>query len=189
VQAERLARDFETEFDWRPFELHPETPPSGIPLDSSRLSPLAVAYWERLASMARELGLAFQRPSLIANSHLALEAGEFVREHAPGRFEAFHRAVFAAYFERSLDIGDAARLVELAAACGVPDEALRDALADRRYERAVDDSTDEARAHGVSGTPTFVFDGRLPIVGAQDYAVFESVARRMGARPRRLPLA
>lgn len=188
MQAERLAREFEVEFDWRPFELHPETPPGGIALDSRRQGAHAAAYWDRIASMARELGLEFRPPSVIANSHLALEAAEFVRERAPGRFGAFHRAMFAAYFERSLDIGDIDTLVGVAAACGVPADALREALTERRYERAVDEATDEARAQGVSGTPTFVFDGRLPIVGAQEYAVFESVARRMGARPRRLPL-
>ncbi len=189
MQAERLARDFEVRLEWRPFELHPETPPSGIPLDASRLGHGAATYWERLAALARELGLVFQRPRSIANSHLALEAAEFVKERAPTRFASFHRALFASYFERSLDIGDIDTLIDVAHSCGVPSEPLREALTSRRYERAVDDSTDSARANGVSGTPTFIFGGRLPIVGAQDYAVFANVARRMGARPRRLPLS
>lgn len=188
MQAERLAREFEVRLDWRAFELHPETPPSGAPLDAARQNARALVYWDRLASMGRERGLSFRRPGILANSHLALEAAEFVREYAPARFDAFHRGVFAAYFERSLDIGDPDTLIDVARSCGVPPEPLREALATRRYERAVDESTDSARARGVSGTPTFVFDERLPVVGAQDYAVFESIARRMGARERRLPL-
>ena len=46
---------------------------------------------------------------------------------------------------------------------------------------------EEARGSGITGTPTFIFeDGerRLPIVGAQDYAVFQNVAQRMGASRR-----
>lgn len=187
MQVERLAREFDVDLHWRPFELHPETPPVGIALDEARLNIRAAASWDRLASMARELGLRFRRPRLVANSHLALEAAEFVRERAPDRFDAFHRALFAAYFERSDNIGDAETLCAIARAAWAPADELREALADRRYERRIDQATDQARAEGVSGTPTFIFDGRLPIVGAQEYAVFASVARRMGARPRRLP--
>ncbi len=185
MQAERLARDFDVALEWRPFELHPETPPGGIPLEQP--SPRALAYWERLVAMAKDFGVTLRRPRLLPNSHLALEAAEFVRERAPDRFDAFHRGLFAAYFQRGVGIGDIETLVAVAGEAGAPAEALRAALEDRRYERAVDDATDEARSQGVSGTPTFVFDGRLPIVGAQDYPVFASVARRMGAGPRELP--
>jgi predicted DsbA family dithiol-disulfide isomerase len=113
ARVERLVREFPVEVEWRPFELHPETPKSGARF-SGRLggSWRAMVYRENILGLARESGLAMKMPEIIANSHLALEAAEFAREH--GRFEALHPALFKAYFEDERDIGDADVLCEIA---------------------------------------------------------------------------
>jgi predicted DsbA family dithiol-disulfide isomerase len=46
----------------------------------------------------------------------------------------------------------------------------------------VDRITSAARADEVHGAPTYIFSGGFRLVGAQDYAVFSSVARRLLAR-------
>jgi predicted DsbA family dithiol-disulfide isomerase len=92
-------------------------------------------------------------PMVVANSHLALEAAEFAREH--GGFEPFHRALFHAYFEDARDIADADVLCDIARTCGVDDQGLRQALADGGYAAAVDHTTAEAREAEVLSTPTF----------------------------------
>ena len=187
MRVERLEREFDIDVEWWPFELHPEIPAEGIERGSP--TPERAARYQYLRELAEEAGLAFQSSTRASNSHLALEAAEFAREQSV--FAPYHRALFEAYWSRGEDIGDAEVLCELGAACGLDPAALREALASRRYASVVDERTEEARRWGVTGTPTFIFengDRRLPIVGAQEYALFESVAQRMGAA-RRMGLA
>lgn len=178
ARIERLAREFPVSVEWRPFELHPETPRSGGHL-SGRLGSRdrARAYMENLRSLAVESDIPLQPPPLVANSHRALEAAEFAREH--GGFDAYHSALFRAYFAESRDIGDVDVLCDVARDAGVDDQGLRQALADERYAAAIDRMTEEARADEIYSTPTFIFSGGFRLVGGQDYDVFASVTRRL----------
>jgi len=181
ARIERLQREFDLDVEWWPYELHPEIPPEGIVREpSSRRA----ALYEQLRSLAADGGLAFGRPPVVANSHRALEAAEFARER--GAFDAVHRALFRAYFVEGRNIGDTNVLVEIAAH-GLDGDALREAIDSRQYASLVDERTAQVREAGITSTPTFIFiDGerRFPLPGAQDYAVFENVARRFGARER-----
>jgi len=180
-RVERLQRELPVAVEWRPFELHPETTRTGADL-RGRLgsSGRARAYRDNILALAAASGIEMRMPLVVANAHRALEAAEFAREH--GGFEAYHRALFAAYFRDGRDLADVDVLCELARTAGVDGQGLRQALADGRYAGAVDASTAEARALGVVSTPTFIFEGGFQLVGAQDYAVFESITRRLLAR-------
>lgn len=182
-RVERLQREAPVVVEWRPFELHPETPRTGADLRGRLGNAERVrAYTQNIIALATDSGLAMRMPLIVANSHRALEAAEFAREHAVDAFAAFHRALFAAYFEEQRDIGDVDVLCEIARAAGVDDQRLRQALADERYAGAIDQITHDARADEILSTPTFVFEGGFRLTGAQDHAVFESITRRLLAR-------
>ena len=184
MRVERLEREFDIAVEWRPFELHPEIPPEGYDRET-RPSRRPEGYVSPLRQLAQDEGLTYEPSSHVSNSHASLEAAEFAREH--GAFDAYHRSLFEAYFGEGRDIGDASLLVELAQGAGLDGDALGEALASKRYAPVVDGQTEKSRQAGITGTPTFIFgsgDREFPLVGAQDYAVFENVARRMGAAPR-----
>ena len=183
MRVERLQREFDIDVEWRPFELHPEIPAAGYER-APRTSPRPEGSVSPIRQLALDEGLTFEPSSHVSNSHASLEAAEFAREH--GAFDAFHRALFATYFGEGRDIGDASLLAKIAVASGLEGDALSEALASKRYAGIVDEQTAESRRDGITGTPTFIFERgetRFPLVGAQDYAVFENVARRMGAAP------
>jgi predicted DsbA family dithiol-disulfide isomerase len=182
ARVERLQREFELDLEWRPFELHPEIPVEGIARGERPSSPQRVAIYEQIRSLAEDAGLPFQRAARVPNSHRALEAAEFAREQ--GAFDAYHHALFDTYFGQGRDLGDIDVLADVGAACSLDGTALREALSSKRYARLIDERTAEARAWGVTGTPTVIFesgDRRFPVAGAQDYAVFEHIAQRFGA--------
>lgn len=184
-RIERLQRDFPVDVEWRPFELHPETPKDGADMRGRLGSETrARAYAGNILNLANASGIVMRMPHVVSNSHLALEAAEFAREH--GGFEAYHRALFVAYFERGRDIGDAEVLCEIAREAGVDDQQLRSALAEETYAAAVDRSTEEARADEILSTPTFIYEGGFRLTGAQDDAVFASITSRLLARRRGL---
>jgi predicted DsbA family dithiol-disulfide isomerase len=180
-RIERLQQEYPVDVEWRPFELHPETPRDGAQLlgrhgSSSR----AAAYANNILALASDAGLEMHMPVVVANSHLALEAGEFAREH--GGFDAYHPALFRAYFEDARDIGDPDVLCDIARACGVDDQGLRQTLANGTLRDQIDRLTDDARADEILSTPTFIFEGGFRMTGAQDYAVFASVTSRLLSR-------
>jgi predicted DsbA family dithiol-disulfide isomerase len=68
---------------------------------------------------------------------------------------------------------------------GIPDQHLRQALADETYAAGIDAVTAAAREDEVLSTPTFLFEGGFRMTGAQDYSVFASVTGRLLARRER----
>jgi len=177
-RVERLQREYPVDVEWRPFELHPETPATGARwLGRLGAERRVRAYTGNILTLADESDIPMAMPEMIANSHKALEAGEFAKEH--GGFEALHAALFRAYFADARDIGDVDVICDVARACGVQDQHLREALTEERYAARVDQSTAEAHAAEIFSAPTFVFSGGFRLTGAQDYAVFENVTRRL----------
>ncbi|MBI2863017.1 MAG: DsbA family protein [Chloroflexi bacterium] len=178
---ERLEKEFDLEVEWKGLEIHPELPPEGEPREKRfrgmRLQQIEASVQE----LAARVGLAMRFPSTISNSHLALEAAEFARE--AGGFAAFHRRLFEAYFQENKDIGDVPTLTALASEVGLDGMALSRALAERRYERQLEDVSREAPEIGITGVPTFIVGGRRG-VGAQPYEALRQAILFAGGRPR-----
>lgn len=131
----------------------------------------------------QKLGIQYTRGRATTSySHLALEAAEFALEHGDGW--AFHKRVFKAYFEELEDIGDVDVLVRLAEETGLPGRGLRDALAAGTYRAEVDEGIAWSRAIGVTAIPTFIFNERLGMVGAQELPALREMMDRVGNRPR-----
>jgi len=178
VRVERLCREFDVELDVWAYNLRPGIPPEGLPRDEvykDRQYPSG--YVERLRRTAKESGIEMITPPVVANTFKAHEATEFAKEG--GRLAEFHRAVFAACWERGENIGDADVLCRLAAECGLDADGLREALAAGRYRGRVEEQMAWARDAGLGGVPTTIFNEKFAIVGAQDYEVFADVARRI----------
>src|SRR4051812_32735042 len=114
-RADWLEERFGATLRWRPFDLHPEYPPEGIPRAQllARYGPDMVAAVER---MFAEAGLpSAELPPRVPNSRrsqrVAISAGE--------RFGALYRRLSEAYFGRGRDIGDDEVIVEEALAAGL----------------------------------------------------------------------
>lgn len=138
------------------------------------------AMLDRLSQAADDLGLAVTERTRVYNSRRATELGKWAE--ARGRGDAFHDAIFRAYFAEGLNISDVTVLRETCSQLDLdPDEAER-VLAQREYGASVDDDWDYSRKLGVTAVPTFLAAGRT-VVGAQPYEVLErlvQVAREKG---------
>ena len=83
-----------------------------------------------------------------------------VRETAPEAWRDFDDAVFAALWQDGRDIGDRDVLVDLASDVeGLDADVVDDALGDDDLRERVTDLFDSARQRGITGVPTFAFDG------------------------------
>ena len=121
-------------------------------------------------NLADQIGLKMIRPSFTPNSRPAFEAAEYAREK--GKFEAFHLAVFKAFWEDAKNIGLPDVLKEIAESCGLDGAELIQALEEGRYTAVVVKQDAEAHEMGINGIPAYIV-GRYFIEGAQPYSVFQ----------------
>jgi predicted DsbA family dithiol-disulfide isomerase len=157
--------------------LHPETPLQGRTLEdlfAGRNMDIP-QMMDHLKQVARELGLPFGDREMTFNSRLAQELGKWAEQMETG--DAFHDAVFRAYFADGLNIADVNILGEIAGSVGLDAGEAHDVLAARIFKEAVD--TDWARAYesGVKAVPTFFMNGQT-LVGAQRFNALANFVRQ-----------
>jgi predicted DsbA family dithiol-disulfide isomerase len=171
---------YEAKVTFRPFELNPEIPAEGV----ERAAHLATKLGppERVREVQAELtrqgeaaGIQFrfdlmERVPNTRRSHLLI-----VHAGRCGRQAAVKDRVMRAYFEEGCDIGDLEELVRLGVEAGLIENEVRSALVLRAGQDGVVAAERHAAVLGITGVPTFVFDGQYTISGAQDVGNFTRV--------------
>ena len=171
---------YEPRVAWRPFELNPEIPVEGV--DRAAYLAGSIGTPERVAEVHTELkrqggasGIDF-RFDLIERTPNTRRA-HLLMAHAArcGRQTAVMDRVMRAYFEEGCDIGDIEVLVRLAVEAGLPERETRSTLILRAGQDGVIAAERHAAVLGITGVPTFVFDGQYTISGAQQVGTFARV--------------
>ena len=151
--------------EWKGFEIHPEVPAEGAPPRQGY-----EGLGEHVQRMADDEKLDMSRPPFRSNSHLALVADLFARDH--GLQEPFHTNMFKAYWQEHRNIGQRDVVLDVARQSGLDAAQLEKAIDDGRYEQELASVYDECNTYGITGVPTFII-GRYMVVGAQPYEVLE----------------
>jgi predicted DsbA family dithiol-disulfide isomerase len=176
VEVEKLREQYDLAISWAPFFLDPSIPPEGRTREPYTKPGDPPTHLE---VRGEQSGLVFTRGrTFTPNSHLALEVGEYAQE-AGHSGDGLHRELFREHFELMGNLGDIDTLVRIGAENGLDGEDLRAALDEGRYREQVDHRIAWAQAVGVSAVPTFVFDERFAVVGAQEYDTFERVMEQL----------
>jgi len=171
---------YEARVTWRPFELAPEVPIEGLDyaaymaakgVDEAALKETHA----ELARLGEASGIQFRfdlirRIPNTRRSHLLIA-------HAARRGQqgAVKDRIMRGYFEEGRDIGDPEELVRLGAEAGLNEAEVRNALFLRVGQDGVVAAERHAAVLGITGVPTFVFDGQYTISGAQEVANFAAV--------------
>jgi predicted DsbA family dithiol-disulfide isomerase len=153
VRIEKLRTEHDVTIEWVHFPLHPETPPEGQSLEDlfrGRNVDRKAMNAQMKARMDAE-GLPYGERTHTYNSRLSQELGKWADTQPGG--EAFHDAMFRAYFVQARNISDPAVL-------------------DRDWALS--------RQYGITGVPTFVA-GQRGVVGAQPYEVLEQLVKQAKA--------
>jgi predicted DsbA family dithiol-disulfide isomerase len=135
-------------------------------------------YTQMKARMTAE-GLPYGERTMTYNSRLAQELGKWADTQPGG--DAFHDALFRAYFVEARDISRPAVLLDVVEQTGLPVDDAREVLERRTFKDAVDADWALSREYGISGVPTFVAGG-YGVVGAQPYEALEALVRRAASR-------
>jgi predicted DsbA family dithiol-disulfide isomerase len=183
----QLADEIDVDIVFRPFQLDPTASPG-------KAGPVIEAYAKKfggperaqqiidhVTSVAAESGIQFRMDrALRANTLLAHRLLWLAQ--ATGHQVALKERLLQAYFIDGLDIGDPEVLATCAADVGLDrDRVLAfldsdDGLAEVRAELQA------AAEMEITAVPTFVFDGKWMVPGAQDPDTFAQVLRRVVAK-------
>ncbi|WP_338740959.1 DsbA family oxidoreductase [Haloplanus salilacus] len=158
-------RDEALEIDWRPFDLRAGKRGPDGEIDPDADDGKGDDYYDQArenvrrladeydADMAQEIATDVDsRPAQIVSYH--------VGETEPyGTWLTFDEAVFEALWLDGRDIGDRDVLVDCATEAGLDASVVDDALADDDLHARIDELFEEAQTQGVTGVPTFAYDG------------------------------
>jgi predicted DsbA family dithiol-disulfide isomerase len=183
VSIEKLKVEYTIDLFWRGFPLHPEVPAEGISTEALFTNtPMDIKNMRnRMKEVATLVGLPLEQRGMVYNSRLAQELGFWAESRNQG--EAFHRAVFKAYFVSGKNIGDMKVLVEIAQSVGLPGDEAEEVLTTRAYKPAVDLDWSFSRRYNIHVVPTFVMNNH-GLFGMQSYETLERLVISQGATKR-----
>jgi predicted DsbA family dithiol-disulfide isomerase len=164
---------------WRPFELNPDLPWNGV---ARADRPATTGDPARLADRHAELKRQGEAVGLQFRFDLIERLPNTRRSHLLIAHAARHdlqsevtERVMQAYFEEGCDVGDVEELVRLGVEVGLSEHDTRSAVILRVGQDGVVAAERHATVLGITGVPTFLFDGKYSISGAQDIATFTRV--------------
>ena len=157
--------------DWVGWEIHPEVPQAGRPIQDVLSGVDLEARRQKLNTLGLPVGLAPGEKTFVPNTRRALCAAEFAREH--GKLHIWIDAVYRASFAEKQNIGELEVLLELARQAGLNAETLRSALADGKYESVLLAHDCECIERKVEWVPTVYMGEKKIIEGAFTFDEFE----------------
>jgi predicted DsbA family dithiol-disulfide isomerase len=162
-----------TDVSWYPFQLNPEMPPEGEPLDvylgRRFASPANVEpVLEHLAGEGGEAGIDF-RFDLIRHVPNTLPVHQ-VLQLAEARGidrSSLVDDLMSSFFEQGRNIGEQGELIDIAGRHGLSARRVRDAIGSDRLRQIVVAREAQVRSSGLIAAPGFLVNRRLLVVGAQ----------------------
>jgi predicted DsbA family dithiol-disulfide isomerase len=172
---------------WRSFQLDPSAPvePAGDMYDM-----LAAKYGgtredaraktANVVAMAAQAGLTYDmdaaRPSNTFDAHRLIHLAASL-----DRQDAMNERLLAAYFTEGAVLADRPTLRRLALEVGLPADRVDEVLAGDEFADAVRRESGEAQQLGLGGVPSFVFDRRSAVTGAQPPEVLLAALEQLHA--------
>jgi len=161
----RATRDEPLAVDWHPFDLRAgkRNPDGSIDheADDGKGEDYYAQARENVRRLQEQYGVEMaQEIATDVDSLPAQLVSVRVKETAPEAWPAFDDAVFAALWQAGRDIGDREVLVDIAEDVeGLDADVVDAALGDDDLRERVTELFDAARQRGITGVPTFAFDG------------------------------
>ena len=166
LSAYQETRDRPLEIEWRPFDLRAGKRGPDGEIDHSVDDGKDEAYYEEVKENVTRLKDEYGAEGMLGidgtpevDSFDTQVAAAYVDAEYPEAWLAFDEAVFEALWIEGRDIGDPDVLAGLADDVGLDGEEVRVAIESGTNRERLREDFAAARQAGVSGVPTFVYDG------------------------------
>ncbi len=178
---------FDVSISWHPFELNPHMPAEGQNLREHLAQKYGSTLEEsraaraRLTALGESLGFTFNYfdGMRMVNTFRAHQLLHWARER--GRQTELKLALFAAFFTHREDVNDVQVLASAAGRCQLPAAEATAVLEDGRYAALVRSEQQHWLDRDIHAVPTFVFNDKFLVPGAQEAETFVRVLDRIAA--------
>ncbi|MFC3478277.1 DsbA family oxidoreductase [Halobacterium litoreum] len=158
-------REDELAIDWQPFDLRAQKRNDDGSIDHDVDDGKDEEYYEEAKQNVERLKEEYGADEMTVDisrdvdSLPAQVASFYVNEEYPESWLDFDVAIFEALWEDGRDIGDRDVLADLAEDAGLDGDEIREVAGDEEWRNRLREQFSEARERGVSGVPTFAYDG------------------------------
>lgn len=182
---EMMPGQFELTLRWHPFELNPHMPEAGQDLREHLAQKYGTTLEQSRAARAQltalgdSLGFHFDYfdGMRMVNTFRAHQLLHWAAEK--DRQTPLKLALFEAFFSRREDVSAPAVLCTVAARAGLPSDEAAEVLADARFARTVREEQRLWLERDIHAVPTFLFNRRFMVPGAQEAETFVQVLRKL----------
>ena len=187
VAVAEIADEIEVNIVFRPYQLDPTASPG-------KSAPVIETYAKKFGGYERAQEMIDHVTEIAAASGIHFRMDRALRANTllahrllwlaatSGHQIALKERLLQAYFIDGLDIGDPDVLATCAAEVGLDHDSTRAFLDSDDGLAEVRDELQNATELGITAVPTYVFDGKWMVPGAQDPATFVQVLRSVVAR-------
>jgi predicted DsbA family dithiol-disulfide isomerase len=180
-----LAEPVDLSLRWHPFELNPQMPEEGQDLREHLAQKYGTSPEQsrgaraRLTELGESLGFTFDYfdGMRMVNTFRAHQLLHWAGEH--GLQTELKLELFDAFFSWRQDVSDSGVLADAAERVGLPVEEAQAVLEDERFAETVRAEQRFWLDREVHAVPTFVFNGKYQVPGAQEAETFVRVIDRI----------
>lgn len=176
----------DVEIVFRPYQLDPGAPDSPVPLSEyleGRYGPRAKGMQEQVGEAAAAEGITIHWDR--AQAANTREAHRLLRlaleEQGPEAQRRLAERLFDLHFTRGGDLTDSRQLADEAAEVGIDRQRAVEYLESGEGGAELEAEFERARSLGIQAVPTFVFEGRWAVQGAQPKENFLSALAEVAA--------
>lgn len=178
TSLERLNESHGVTIAWKAYELRPKGSP---PMPESYKARIKALEPQMKAMAKSQYGIEINQGKFGIDSRPALIGEKFAEQFDLGN--AYHKAVFEAYWLEAKNIEDADVLGEIAETIGLNRDDFLASLDNPQLETLVDADVQQAHNLELRGVPALIFEEKYYIPGAQPY---EELVRFVEQMERRL---
>lgn len=169
---------------WKSFELAPGFKTQPDKNMHQLLTELKGISLEQSISMSDQVADTASQVGLIYNFHKAIPANSF-NAHRLIHLASDHNLqdkakerLFNAYFTEGRNIDDIPTLIALGTEIGLDPTEVKNVFESNQYADEVKQDIHEAKQQGIASVPSFVFDKKLKVPGAQDTKAFLEILEK-----------
>ncbi len=174
------------EVRWRPFQLDPTIPASGMDRKAYMLAKFGSEerlreMHDRIVPLGEAEGIKFDFDAIKVSPN-TLDAHRVIRWAGAANNDTQNRLVrnlFQLYFEQGVNIGDRSALVAAALSAGMDATVVETLLAGDADREAVSEEVATSSRMGITGVPCFLLESKYAVMGAQDAATMADAIRQV----------